>query len=207
MAAAVAIYNNMPDLPRLARGIISIYCCSVCASLLFIIYVIFVAPLLLINKPLERRLQEVIQRLAVYVVLGVAAHFAHSEIVITLPEECGEEMELEVYKHLGKAYRFDRATERRLSCCNTFIDQRRDIVIANHQLYMDWLYIWSMMGPLSRAGSVKIILKRSLMKIPILGPVRSFILLHDDETKCIGDENVQLYLSAQKLGSGQDEVW
>ncbi len=46
---------------------------------------------------------------------------------------------------------------------------QRDMVIANHQAYMDWVYIWAFLAPLDRDAVVKIILKRSLGDLPIFG--------------------------------------
>lgn len=44
-----------------------------------------------------------------------------------------------------------------------------DIVICNHQLYTDWLYIWALLTHMGKGGNVKITLKKSLQWIPILG--------------------------------------
>lgn len=47
--------------------------------------------------------------------------------------------------------------------------ESRNIIISNHQIYADWLYIIAFLGLLGRAGSVKIVCKRVLQFIPILG--------------------------------------
>lgn len=55
-----------------------------------------------------------------------------------------------------------------------------DIVIANHQTLLDWIYIWAFMLPLGREGSLKIILKKSVGSIPVYGlavKLVNFILL------------------------------
>lgn len=44
-----------------------------------------------------------------------------------------------------------------------------DIVICNHQLYTDWVYIWALLTHMGKGGNVKITLKRSLQWIPIVG--------------------------------------
>lgn len=46
----------------------------------------------------------------------------------------------------------------------------RLVMIANHQLYSDWLYLWWVAYTNNMHGHVYIILKESLMYIPILGP-------------------------------------
>lgn len=45
----------------------------------------------------------------------------------------------------------------------------RLILISNHQLYSDWIYIWCLAYFCRRHGDLKIILKKSLAKIPIWG--------------------------------------
>ncbi|RKP40226.1 acyltransferase-domain-containing protein, partial [Dimargaris cristalligena] len=45
----------------------------------------------------------------------------------------------------------------------------RAIVIANHQVYMDWIYLWFVAYYAGCHGYVKIILKDSLRSIPIFG--------------------------------------
>lgn len=44
-----------------------------------------------------------------------------------------------------------------------------DILISNHQIYSDWVYLWSLMDVFGRAGDVKIIMKRSLRAVPVFG--------------------------------------
>lgn len=45
----------------------------------------------------------------------------------------------------------------------------RLIVMANHQIYLDWIYLWEFLRKMELSGWVKIILKRSLMKLPVVG--------------------------------------
>lgn len=66
----------------------------------------------------------------------------------------------------------DEATERKF---REYLKDRRkgeaasDIVICNHQLYTDWIYIWALLTHLGKGGNVKITLKKSLQWIPVLG--------------------------------------
>ncbi|KAI9779146.1 MAG: hypothetical protein M1839_007681 [Geoglossum umbratile] len=46
----------------------------------------------------------------------------------------------------------------------------RIVLIANHQLYSDWLYLWWIAYTNSMHGHIFIILKESLKYIPIIGP-------------------------------------
>jgi 1-acyl-sn-glycerol-3-phosphate acyltransferase len=50
----------------------------------------------------------------------------------------------------------------------------RLIMIANHQLYTDWLYLWWIAYTSRMHGHVYIILKESLKYIPIIGPGITF---------------------------------
>ncbi|XBW35428.1 hypothetical protein QEN19_000994 [Hanseniaspora menglaensis] len=43
------------------------------------------------------------------------------------------------------------------------------VVIANHQIYTDWVYLWWLAYTSNLAGNVYILLKKSLESIPILG--------------------------------------
>lgn len=51
-------------------------------------------------------------------------------------------------------------------------DDSRDIVISNHQIYADWIYLWAFLGLLGRAGNIKIVCKRAIQFIPLVGWVR-----------------------------------
>ena len=50
----------------------------------------------------------------------------------------------------------------------------RLVMIANHQLYFDWLYLWWVAYTNKMHGHIYIILKESLKYIPILGPGMMF---------------------------------
>lgn len=50
----------------------------------------------------------------------------------------------------------------------------RLILIANHQIYTDWLYLWWAAYTSNMHGHIFIILKKSLQYIPILGPGMMF---------------------------------
>lgn len=45
----------------------------------------------------------------------------------------------------------------------------RLVVIANHQAYTDWMYLWIMACYSGHASGVIILLKYSLRKVPVLG--------------------------------------
>lgn len=156
----------------LLKGILSIYCIVSCSCLLVIFYVILITPFLLINKSFERQLQQMIQWAWVYLLLGVTASAADSELALTLPDNCSQEEKSNILQRLERGFDFSelplvprRGEQPRKK------DLMRDIVIANHQIYMDWIYIWALMARLRREGDVKIILKRSLLNVPVFGLV------------------------------------
>ena len=50
----------------------------------------------------------------------------------------------------------------------------RIVLIANHQIYTEWLYLWWIAYTSKQHGAVYIILKDSLKYIPIIGPAMMF---------------------------------
>lgn len=155
----------------LLKGMFAIYCVVSCSCLLVLIYVVLITPFLLINRSFERQLQQMVQWAWVYLLLGVTASAADSELLLTLPDD--EEQEEMLLQKLKRGFEFigvSSTAEQRPEGAPR--DPMRDIVIGNHQIYMDWIYIWALMARLRREGDVKIILKRSLLKIPVFGLVR-----------------------------------
>lgn len=60
-------------------------------------------------------------------------------------------------------------------------NKHHEIVIANHQIYSDWIYLWAFMNHLERGGGVKFALKRAIMFVPLFGwamKACDFIFLH-----------------------------
>ncbi|CAH7673435.1 acyltransferase-domain-containing protein [Phakopsora pachyrhizi] len=47
---------------------------------------------------------------------------------------------------------------------------KRSVIMANHQIYADWLYIWCLAYLAELHGSIVIILKASLKWVPLVGP-------------------------------------
>lgn len=155
------------------KGLFYIYCIASCSTVLVFLMSLFGLPFLLLNKHFQRQLQQLAQSAWVYLLLGITAHAADSELIVYLPEECGPEMEKIVYEKLKMGFNFGLAAARleESESPPTPRDRRRDIIISNHQIYMDWIYIWALMARIRREGNVKIILKRSLLNIPVFGIV------------------------------------
>lgn len=157
----------------LLKGAFVLYCFLSCSTVLLLAYIFIILPFILLSKSIERRLQAILQKTWVYLLLGVTVNAAHSELLVTLPEEGGAEMEAAVLERISGGFVFDDVTVERLKEKFTNKkDGQRDIVIANHQIYMDWIYIWAFMARLQREGTVKIILKRSLLNVPLFGLVQ-----------------------------------
>lgn len=60
-------------------------------------------------------------------------------------------------------------------------NQHRELLIANHQIYSDWIYLWAFLNHLWRSGNLKIVLKRSIQFVPFLGlamKLAGFVFLH-----------------------------
>ena len=50
----------------------------------------------------------------------------------------------------------------------------RIVLIANHQIYTEWLYLWWIAYTSKQHGAIYIILKETLKYIPIIGPAMMF---------------------------------
>lgn len=87
--------------------------------------------------------------------------------------------------------------------CN-FAD--RMILMANHQLYTDWMYLWWIAYTNGMHGYIYIILKESLKNIPILGwgaQFYNFIFLARNWEK----DKPQFKRHLQKLNKPKDPMW
>lgn len=77
---------------------------------------------------------------------------------------CVDKDDLLTMKVLEKGFKFGQ----RLDEVEAPSDQRY-VMMANHQIYLDWLYMWSLASHIGLAGGIRYILKRTLMFVPILG--------------------------------------
>jgi len=57
------------------------------------------------------------------------------------------------------------------------IENKRTVVMANHQIYADWVYLWIWARFKKAHGDIKIILKHDLIYIPIIGTLSIDLLL------------------------------
>ena len=82
----------------------------------------------------------------------------------------------------------------------------RLILIANHQIYTDWLYLWWMAYCNGMHGRLYIILKESLKKIPVLGwgmQMSQFIFLKRNWEK----DRPHMASALQKLNKATEPMW
>lgn len=83
---------------------------------------------------------------------------------------------------------------------------KRLVLIANHQIYTDWLYLWWIAYCNGMHGWLYIILKESLKKIPVLGwgmQLSQFIFLKRNWE----EDKPNMAKSLQKLNKPTDPMW
>lgn len=80
------------------------------------------------------------------------------------------------------------------------------VYISNHQIYTDWIFFWFLSYTSNLAGSVYIVIKESLSRVPILGPgmlqFRFLFLLRKWENDKIDLTNRLLAIDADARGVG-----
>ena len=82
----------------------------------------------------------------------------------------------------------------------------RLVLIANHQIYTDWLYLWWMAYCNGMHGRLFIILKESLKKIPVIGwgmQLSQFIFLKRNWEQ----DRPHMAEALQKLNNTKDAMW
>ncbi|KAE8230107.1 hypothetical protein CF326_g4899 [Tilletia indica] len=85
----------------------------------------------------------------------------------------------------------------------------RAVVIANHQIYLDWLYIWILAYYANLADSIHILLKNSYKWTPIIGPAMQFYRFifikrkWDEDQKNLSEQLAILTAQAKAHESGQ----
>lgn len=147
---------------------------------LFVIHVLVSLTLRCISRQLFRRVQPMFEETFARLLLSLVQVISGGEVVFCLPRE---EDDPNVALTRSKFARVFEGGERMtdLSSVLAKVDMgemdvsanvspvQRDLLIANHQIYSDWIYLWSLMDRIKRAGEVKIIMKRSLRSVPIFG--------------------------------------
>ena len=82
----------------------------------------------------------------------------------------------------------------------------RMVLIANHQIYTDWLYLWWIGYAAGMHGRIYVVLKESLKRIPVIGwgmQFAQFIFLK----RKWQDDKPGLAAHMQKLNKSNDPMW
>ncbi|EPX73471.1 1-acylglycerol-3-phosphate acyltransferase [Schizosaccharomyces octosporus yFS286] len=108
-------------------------------------------PLVLINKTLYNKYISFTKSFAGILFVFLVQSFSPTPVTLTYDPE------------LRNLFYLDR------NGCLETIASERNIVIANHQLYTDWMYIWWLAYTAKQHSFIYIVLKDSLKWIPILG--------------------------------------
>ncbi|RPA80154.1 acyltransferase-domain-containing protein [Ascobolus immersus RN42] len=147
------------------------------------------APLYFVNKPLF------------YAWMARTKH--HFGILVTTITQWWAPTVIRVTGDRSVRHQLKRAKDGRLEC--DFPE--RMVLIANHQIYSDWLYLWWIAYTSSLAGHLYIILKESLRLVPILGfpgmMFYGFIFLARNWAKDQGRFAYRL----NKLTKSNDPMW
>lgn len=182
------IWERVKSVYRFGRGTFYLYLLTCVSLVLFIV----LFPLMVIARILccsgYRKFTDAVEAVWSDYIIGMIDHLVPTQVHVSVPDELVHAkggVEDEAMRHLILAYDFDKHLREQAMG----IDGDRpacDIVIANHQLYTDWLYLWALLSRAGRGGSVKIVLKRSLQWLPILGQgmrLLDFIFVHRDWQK------------------------
>ncbi|KAK0520545.1 hypothetical protein OC834_006996 [Tilletia horrida] len=122
--------------------------------------------------------------------------FAPSRIVVSFADESGRYLDPELF--VVRAPGAYNSGAGRITKLNL---PERSVLISNHQIYLDWLYLWLIAYYAELADAVHIVLKASLKWTPIVGPAMqfyNFIFMHrkwDEDKKNLSD---QLAILAEK---------
>ncbi|CAD6970524.1 unnamed protein product, partial [Tilletia controversa] len=97
--------------------------------------------------------------------------FAPSTLVVSFADDSGRHLDPEPFVTRAQSPYTAGSKGGRVTGLNL---PGRAVVIANHQIYLDWLYIWILAYHADLADSIHILLKDSLRWTPIIGPAMQF---------------------------------
>lgn len=84
--------------------------------------------------------------------------------------------------------------------------KERVLLLANHRTEVDWMYLWDLALRKGREGSIKYILKSSLMKLPVFGWVFHIMEFIPVERKWEADE-LMMRKMLSTFRDPQDPLW
>ncbi|EEB08764.1 1-acylglycerol-3-phosphate acyltransferase [Schizosaccharomyces japonicus yFS275] len=108
-------------------------------------------PLLLFGKNVFRKYISITKKLCGVLFASMTELFSPTPVTVYYDEELRNQFFLD-----------------RTGCLESIVPPRT-VVIANHQLYSDWVYLWWMAYTSNNHGNIFIMLKDSLKWVPILG--------------------------------------
>lgn len=127
-----------------------------------------------VNRKLFCKVQRFFEALFVRLLLSLIQVIVGNELVLSIPEideirypnaKLSESKFARVFNGIDCSVLEDSS----LSSKSSKTSVSRDLIMCNHQIYSDWIFLWALMDRIDRAGEVKIIMKRSLRQIPIFG--------------------------------------
>lgn len=157
MTAAELIWQNSKNILRITF-FLTFFMINIIG--LFIIHMIVSLSLRCVHRKTFRKVQRFFETLFVRLLLSLVQVIAGNEFVLSLPETENYSNVKITEEKFQKIFSESTTSTSKVS---------RDLIISNHQIYSDWIYLWSLMDRIDRAGEVKIIMKRSLRQVPIFG--------------------------------------
>lgn len=149
------------------------------AAVLFLIYIPIFPALYFIPSDVLHFVTRRFQQLWIKHLLGWTGFGKMSSMQVSLPTDLDDKAKALLYWRLKNMFVFTPEVHAELKAAaeahpELGKDKKaiHEIIVANHQIYQDWIYLWSFMRELNGAGDLKIMLKRSLMNIPLFGWVR-----------------------------------
>lgn len=128
---------------------------------LFVVHMVVSVSLRCLHRRTFRKVQQFFEAVFVKLLVSLVQLISRSELVLCLPDD-GDSDSAEL-----TAAKFAQIFNHPPASSDSGLE--RDILISNHVLYSDWIYLWALMDRIGRAGDVKIIMKRSLRSVPIFG--------------------------------------
>lgn len=132
---------------------------------LFLFHATISLSLRCIHRKTYRRVQRFFEALFVRLLLSLIQVIAPNELVLYIPDAENYNNSEITLKKFSKVFLDNKSCESESETAAV----SRDLVMSNHQIYSDWIYLWALMDRIDRAGEVKIIMKRSLRSVPVFG--------------------------------------
>ncbi|KAK0543930.1 hypothetical protein OC845_005871 [Tilletia horrida] len=131
--------------------------------------------------------------------------FAPTKLVISFSDESGKLLDPETFVTRAPSS-YNGASIVKGKVTGVSLPQRA-VVFSNHQIYLDWLYIWVLALYANLGDAIHIVLKDSLKWTPIIGPAMQFFHFifmkrkWDDDKKNLSDQLAYLADRAKPFSS------